>query len=1004
MLMRQVFRGAGLLAFVWLAQTSAGATYSGTLKWKGASSGGNWNEPSNWEVTSGSLSVSELLQTSCRYNLTPLANGAELVNNTKNLKIGAILYEKDGCSITLSGEPVYWMSEPEIKTWTGSTINILCGHPQNWNQPDGQGKLVTTGSSTVRFAPTSALWLYKREIQPCDTTTVAIDSSFSQLENAYFRQWGSSTLRVDYSPMTIGALCTSEANAKLNLNGKTLRVGGAENCGGRTTYAGKINGAGRLEWSGGDQIKLTGQVNSTGTFALYDGAVQLTPPTSTLSLEVQGGGAFSPTASATFKSLSGDGTTGGVEMPSGSTLTVGGAEDATFNGHISGAANVVKTGTGNLTLAGANGWTGLTEVKAGTLTLKGLNARKGQIAYFGFEDASAFGKECGLKGYAVPGYVTNVASTPTAEEGVVGSAIQFPAATAGNCKYECDVSDVLAGGYRDGDPFSMDFWIRTTGNGGSSQPYVLSIGKWYDLRQIAVIINGKNFLVMCMNWNLSDGPNSPSFKWDELFDGAWHHVAITYDNKALKVYADGEVKKSTTLTGGRLELANSGSKFTVGNRADDSPGGHRFAGGLDELRLWNRALTADEIAATYANRTPSAAETDPALALPKPVCHWAFDDASAPGKDSMGNADLETNPQIATAPSVTSVSGAFGTCLARSSSMKLPASRFPTRFPVGNVPYTVSIRLLPGEQGEQVDALHWGDLSDPTKSFRLFVNGCPRSIYAACGGNEWLKTGRTHSYVVNADAWKHYVVTYKAGVVTVYRDGKQTDRITGATSALVASDLWLNCVKAHTSANTCYLDDVRIYDVALTKDEVAVLSRSLKTGLSGAVVSAETSLKVDAGATVNAQGGRIGVKGLNGAGVVSLTGGTTLAVDDMSAFSGSVSGAGCLKLSGSTQATIGCPVELAENGTFASTGGVTPCVETSRRVIVPETGRLAFDAVPHGLVKQVIAKGSELMLPSSFNGWSCTFADGETTRVKFFAEDGEFYALIGKRGLIFIVE
>ena len=318
-----------------------------------------------------------------------------------------------------------------------------------------------------------------------------------------------------------------------------------------------------------------------------------------------------------------------------------------------------------------------------------------------------------------------------------------------------------------------------------------------------------------------------------------------------------------------------------------------------------------------------------------------------------------------------------------------PASRFPTRFPVGNVPYTVSIRLLPGEQGEQVDALHWGDLSDPTKSFRLFVNGCPRSIYAACGGNEWLKTGRTHSYVVNADAWKHYVVTYKAGVVTVYRDGKQTDRITGATSALVASDLWLNCVKAHTSANTCYLDDVCIYDVALTKDEVAVLSRSLKTGLSGAVVSAETSLKVDAGATVNAQGGRIGVKGLNGAGVVSLTGGTTLAVDDMSAFSGSVSGAGCLKLSGSTQATIGCPVELAENGTFASTGGVTPCVETSRRVIVPETGRLAFDAVPHGLVKQVIAKGSELMLPSSFNGWSCTFADGETTRVKFFAEDGE---------------
>lgn len=1004
---------ACLLAASLVAQIcQAAITVEGTLKWKGAASGGSWNEPSNWEVTSGSLSVEALLLTSCKYDLSGLADGAELVNGTAGLKVGAIDFKTtNGGTVKLRGSKVYFMYDTEVNVGSGSTIEICTPHALSWSAPDyGPDKsatyLIVIGAGTVKFAPESEMWFYKREFQPCKTTTVAIGGGTSgacNFECMYFHQWNSSTLRID-GTVTIGSLYLSDATCSLNLNGNTLRVGGAESSSGKTTYAGRIYGDGRLEYSSGEQIELTGAVDTTGTIALYDGAVKLTPPTQAAKLEVQGAGKFRPTGSATIGGLSGDGATGGVEMPNGSTLTVGGVADAVFNGAVSGAANVVKTGTGNLTLAGANGWTGSTEVKAGVMTLKGPIARKGQLAYFGFEDASAFGKECGLKGYSLSAHVTDVASTPTATEGVVGSAIEFPVTKAGNCKFDRALPSVFNGGYRKGDPFSMDFWIRTTGNGGSGTPYVLGVGKWADRHQIAVMLNDASLVVCCMNWSLDDGADSPVLKWEGLFDGAWHHVAITYDDKALKVYADGELKKSKTM-GGVLDLSDADSTLTVGNKDETNPGAHRFVGGLDELRLWRRALTAEEVAAACANKAPSAAESDPALALPDPVCHWAFDDADNPGKDSAGNADLEKNPNLAAEPTVVTKDGAFGKCLSKDSSMKLPAGRFPTRFPEGNAPFTVSVRLLPSQQGEQVDLMHWGDVSDLTKSFRLFVNGCPRSIYAACCGNGWLKTGRTHSSAENADAWKHYVVTYQGGTVTVYRDGKQMSQATGVTSALTTvSDMWLNCVPSHKSANVGYLDDVRVYDTAFSKDEVLALSRSLATGRVGQVIPAEATVAVDSGATLMAAAGRTDVKSLSGAGAVNVAGGSVLSVKDLSAFTGTAFGAGLLQLAGTAQAaTIDCAVEISEGGVFVGDGGVTPCIESSGKVVVPESGRLTFDARFGGRIKQVIARGSELVLPASFDGWTCTLADGSETRAKFKTDGKEFYAWVSAPGLSVVV-
>ena len=76
-------------------------------------------------------------------------------------------------------------------------------------------------------------------------------------------------------------------------------------------------------------------------------------------------------------------------------------------------------------------------------------------------------------------------------------------------------------------------------------------------------------------------------------DGAWHHVAGVYEgsatNRAL-VYVDGQLNGSGTLT----TVPNTGAGG-VWKIAQFLPGQGTFPGTIDELRVYNRALTAAEI-------------------------------------------------------------------------------------------------------------------------------------------------------------------------------------------------------------------------------------------------------------------------------------------------------------------------------------------------------------------------------------------------------------------------
>jgi prepilin-type N-terminal cleavage/methylation domain-containing protein len=74
-------------------------------------------------------------------------------------------------------------------------------------------------------------------------------------------------------------------------------------------------------------------------------------------------------------------------------------------------------------------------------------------------------------------------------------------------------------------------------------------------------------------------------------DGNWHYVGFTYNGTTLIAYQDGTMVASTN------ESLNTGvSNFQIG----EARGGYGFTGLIDDVRIYNRALSAVQIDALYA--------------------------------------------------------------------------------------------------------------------------------------------------------------------------------------------------------------------------------------------------------------------------------------------------------------------------------------------------------------------------------------------------------------------
>jgi large repetitive protein len=199
----------------------------------------------------------------------------------------------------------------------------------------------------------------------------------------------------------------------------------------------------------------------------------------------------------------------------------------------------------------------------------------------------------------------NLSPTFTAS-GHEGSGMQFNGIWSGTSSSRdggyvalaSSVTDPLRGNGAGGGNASLVFWIRTTQTGGGigwDSPSVIGMennGGTIDVQWGWISSTGR------IGFGIADEPGVLSA--NPVNDGTWHNVAITHNfaTGATEVWVDGVLSNSGSVLPGAI-IPN---RFLgIGVTADDGATRDRYLNGtLDDVRIYDRTLTATQIQAIYA--------------------------------------------------------------------------------------------------------------------------------------------------------------------------------------------------------------------------------------------------------------------------------------------------------------------------------------------------------------------------------------------------------------------
>jgi gliding motility-associated-like protein len=101
-------------------------------------------------------------------------------------------------------------------------------------------------------------------------------------------------------------------------------------------------------------------------------------------------------------------------------------------------------------------------------------------------------------------------------------------------------------------------------------------------------------------WTINGVNSFLTFADGSLLTNTWSHFVYTHDNDSAKIYLNGALVQSMAISGG---LTYNTLPVRFGGRPSD--GWHPFNGDLDDIGIWNRALTACEIQDLYSSQLNS---------------------------------------------------------------------------------------------------------------------------------------------------------------------------------------------------------------------------------------------------------------------------------------------------------------------------------------------------------------------------------------------------------------
>ena len=169
--------------------------------------------------------------------------------------------------------------------------------------------------------------------------------------------------------------------------------------------------------------------------------------------------------------------------------------------------------------------------------------------------------------------------------------------------------------------FTISYWMKNTAQAGRTEFVFSLVDDKYGWHHSAIflLVENQTATSTTMNLGLMDQWLEGTFN-KPLFDGNWHHIVFAYDEIISKMnyYFDGAAVTGMTPT--QTDVKNGGNprgavdlksikKLIVGgwNKHGGAEGPtddwiKTYTGNIDQFRLYNKALSAAEVQALFANK------------------------------------------------------------------------------------------------------------------------------------------------------------------------------------------------------------------------------------------------------------------------------------------------------------------------------------------------------------------------------------------------------------------
>lgn len=403
----------------------------------------------------------------------------------------------------------------------------------------------------------------------------------------------------------------------------TLNLGGIVSSAATGTRNFTFQGAGDFYLSGSIQNGSAATVNlikqdagnlifaNTNTFTggvgVGGGSVKLNLPsalqTMTLNLACAGSNAlkFGPVTGATIAGLNG---LNDVWLTNASlaavTLTNGNNNASSeYSGVLRGSGGLMKIGSGTVTLDNTNAYTGATSIAGGTVrfgTATNVIASLQPVLWMSFDSVgSGIVTNQGKGGWGLNGTLVGTGAYIT-NAGRFGSALYINGVgttTANNIVLiNNKVADTSASG-----SWSLGYWIKTA-TAGAVILYQ-GDGGWSSSGQTTYLLNA--------NSGATAGTKAGAVRWaggfltgtTALNDGNWHFITLVDTAGAETIYVDGNA--DTVTSSMTLALAAGANQTWIGGAPDTDAGAVKMTGMIDEVCLFDRALTQVQIRSIVTN-------------------------------------------------------------------------------------------------------------------------------------------------------------------------------------------------------------------------------------------------------------------------------------------------------------------------------------------------------------------------------------------------------------------